>query len=149
MGFFDANTITSDANLIIPNAGQYEFGILESKMHMVWMRTVAGRLESRYRYSAKLVYNNYPWPNPNPKQKAAVEKAAQAVLNARERYPDSSLADLYDPITMPAELRKAHRSLDKAVDNSYKTKLFKASFKSDGERLAFLFERYQVLIKEG
>ncbi len=144
MGFFNIDTISSDANQIIPDAKLYEFGILESKMHMAWMRAVAGRLKSDYRYSS-IVYNNFPWPAPNPKQKAAIEKAAQAVLDARENHPDSSLADLYDPLTMPLDLRKAHQQLDKAVDNSYKTKLFKASFKQDSERLAFLFERYQQL----
>ncbi len=143
MGFFDENTITTDLNFMIPNAGLYEFGILESKLHMLWLRTVGGRLESRYRYSAKLVYNNYPWPDsPTDKQKQAVENAAQAVLDAREQYPDSSLADLYDPLTMPADLRKAHHALDKAVEKCYR----KEKFSSDETRLSVLFERYQALV---
>ncbi len=143
MGFFDSNTISTDLNNMIPDAGLYEFGILESKLHMLWLRTVGGHLKSDFRYSAKLVYNNYPWPeSPTDKQQQAVEKAAQAVLDAREHYPDSSLADLYDPLTMPADVRKAHNALDKAVEKCYR----KEKFSSDEARLSFLFERYQTLI---
>ncbi|MBU2005015.1 MAG: class I SAM-dependent DNA methyltransferase, partial [Gammaproteobacteria bacterium] len=107
MGFFDSNTISTNLNLMIPDASLYEFGVLESKMHMAWMRTVCGRLKSDYRYSAKLVYNNFPWPDPDAKQRQKVEAAAQTVLDARKNYPDATLADLYDPRSMPPDLRKA------------------------------------------
>jgi len=111
-------------------------------MHMAWVRQVCGRLESRYRYSAKLVYNNYPWPEaPADKQKAAVEQKAQAVLDARAEFPDSSLADLYDPLTMPAKLAKAHSELDRAVDARYRAK----PFESERERVQFLFGLYEKL----
>ena len=144
MGLFDRHTISTNLNLIIPNATLYEFGILESKMHMAWMRTVVGRLKSDYRYSAKLVYNNYPWPETDAKQKLAIEKAAQKVLDARAEEPESTLADLYDPLTMPIALRKAHNALDKCVEKSYR----KAVFKDDAERITFLFERYQALVEK-
>lgn len=142
MGFFTHDTISTNLNLIIPEAGLYEFGILTSEMHMDWMRTVAGRLKSDYRYSAKLVYNNFPWPEADDKQKAQIEKLAQAVLDARqsefEKDPATSLADLYDPDLMPPTLRKAHQTLDKAVDKLYNSK----GFKTPLERVKHLFERY-------
>lgn len=141
MGFFDKDVISTDLNFMIPNAGKFEFGVLESRLHMAWMRTIAGRLESRYRYSAKLVYNNFPWPEVADSQREKVEQSAQAVLDAREQFPESSLADLYDPLTMPAVLRKAHRALDKAVEQCYRSK----PFKDDAGRLQLLFERYQAL----
>ncbi len=144
MGFYDGNTISTDLNNMIPDAAIYHFGILESKIHMAWVGVVTGRLKSDYRYSAKLVYNNYPWPEPDNTQKEKVEKAAQAVLDARELYPDSSLADLYDPLTMPTELRKAHNALDKAVDRCYQ----KEAFKDDSQRLKLLFERYAALTRK-
>ena len=109
-------------------------------MHMAWVRYVAGRLESRYRYSNQIVYNNFPWPQDvTDKQKAAVEKAAQDVLDGRRQFPDASLADLYDPVSMPPVLREAHTLLDRAVDAAYGKK----SFNSDAERVAFLFDLYQ------
>ena len=109
-------------------------------MHMAWMRYTGGRLESRYQYSSQIVYNNFPWPDsPSVKQIAAIKESAQAVLDARLQFPDSSLADLYDPDAMPQELMKAHQGLDRAVDASYGRK----SFTSDAERVAFLFELYQ------
>ena len=111
--------IASNAMLIIPNASIYHFGILTSNIHMSWMRMIAGRLEMRYRYSGSTVYNNFPWPNPPEAQKKAIEKTAQAILDARALYPQSSLADLYDETTMPPELRKAHQQNDKAVMRSY------------------------------
>ncbi len=127
---------------IIPDATLYHFGILNSTMHKAWMRTAVGRLESRYRYSVNIVYNNFPWPDePTDKQRAAVEAAAQAVLDARAQFPQSSLADLYDPLTMPPALVKAHQALDRAVDACYR----KAAFTSDAQRVEFLFERYQQL----
>lgn len=143
MGFFDYKTITTDLNLMIPDAGLYEFGVLESHMHMAWMRTVCGRLKSDYRYSAKLVYNNFPWPESTDKQRDKVEKAAQSVLDARSNYPDSTMADLYDPDAMTAapDLLKAHKALDKAVEQCYR----RAKFKDDMDRLSFLFQRYQEL----
>ncbi len=129
---------------MIPCATLYHFGVLESEMHMAWMRAVAGRLKSDYRYSKDIVYNNFPWPeNPTAEQKKAVEEAAQAVLDARTAHPGATLADLYDPLTMPANLLKAHKQLDKAVDACYDTK----KFKDEPERLEFLFERYQKLAK--
>ena len=115
-------------------------------MHNAWMRTVAGRLESRDRYSINIVHNNYPWPqNPSDKQRQAVEAAAQGVLDARALYPQATLADLYDPLTMPPALLKAHQQLDKAVDAAYALCGGKKTWKNDAERVAFLFERYQHL----
>ena len=109
-------------------------------MHNAWMRFVAGRLESRYRYSKDIVYNNYPWPEqPSDAQRQAVEAAAQGVLDARAQHPGASLADLYDPLTMPADLVKAHQALDRAVDKCYRAK----AFTSEAERVAWLFELYE------
>lgn len=111
-------------------------------MHMAWMKTVCGRIKSDYRYSNKLVYNNYPWPEEiSEAQKAAVEKAAQAVLDARARFPDSTLADLYDPTTMPPMLAKAHADLDRAVDRCYR----KEPFPNDRARVEHLFALYEKL----
>lgn len=141
IGFMQADTLTSDTSLTVPNATLYHFGILTSTMHNAWMRTVCGRLESRYRYSAGIVYNNFPWPAPTDKHLATIETAAQSILDARTLYPESSLADLYDPLSMPPELVKAHAALDKAVDAAYQ---YKGS-KVDAARVAFLFERYQQL----
>ena len=138
IGFIEEKTISSNANLLIPNATLYEFGILTSLMHMAWVRYVCGRLELRYRYSASIVYNNYPWPSPTDKQKAVIETAAQAVLGARNKYPDLSLATLYDSNTMLPELVKAHQKLDKAVEAAYGR-----SFDDDSQRVAHLFGLYQ------
>ena len=110
-------------------------------MQNAWMRTVCGRLKSDYRYSVGIVYNNYPWPDITNKHHATIEAAAQAILDARVLYPESSLADLYDPLSMPPELVKAHAALDKAVDAAYQYK----GGKDDAARVAFLFERYQQL----
>jgi hypothetical protein len=126
--------------MALPNATLFHFGVLQCIMHMTWVRYTCGRLESRYRYSKDIVYNNYPWPeNPTYKQKQAVEDAAQAVLNARAKFPDSSLADLYDPLTMPPVLSKAHQALDKAVDKCYRP----APFESETKRIEYLFELYE------
>ena len=138
IGFIDASTISSNANLIVPNATLYEFGILTSQMHMAWTRTVCGRLEMRYRYSAQIVYNNFPWPEASETQKESIAQKAQAVLDARNKFPESSLADLYDPDTMPSVLVKAHAALDSAVDKLYR----KTAFSDDAARTAFLFELY-------
>jgi hypothetical protein len=144
MGFFDKNSIVSDTCMAIPNATPYHFGILESEMHMTWVRHVCGRLKSDFRYSKDIVYNNFPWPeNPSEEKTKAVEKCAQEVLDVRAKYPTSSLADLYDPLTMPADLVKAHQNLDKAVDNAYGKK----SFSSSAERMEFLFELYEKYTK--
>lgn len=145
LGFVIPEIIASDAVLIIPNASLFHFGVLESTVHMAWMRAVCGRLEMRYRYSAKVVYNNFPWPTPTDAQKAKIEKTAQAILDARNLYPDCSLADLYDEVTMPPELRKAHQENDKAVMDAYG---FNPRM-SEPEIVAELFRLYQELtVKE-
>ncbi|RPE72728.1 type II restriction/modification system DNA methylase subunit YeeA [Tibeticola sediminis] len=154
IGFIPPDTFTSDSALISQAATLYHFGILTSAMHMAWMRAVCGRLESRYRYSAGIVYNNFPWPFCEPKAEDAsvkrwtdaIEKEAQAVLEARARFPDATLADLYDPLTMPPELLKAHQRLDAAVDAAYAAAAGgKKRYASDAERVAFLFGLYQRL----
>ena len=119
IGFLPPDIIASDACEIIPDATIYNFGVLTSNVHMAWTRTVAGRLKSDYRYSKEVVYNNFPWPNPTDEERAKIEQTAQAILDARALYPDSSLADLYDETTMPPELRKAHQQNDKAVMRAY------------------------------
>ncbi len=140
IGFVGKEVIVNDAVQIIPNATLYHFGILTSTMHMAWMRYVCGRLKSDYRYSKDIVYNNFPWPNPSDRQKLDIEEAAQAVLDARAKFPDSSLADLYDPDLMPPDLVKAHNKLDRLVEKAYGK-----SFVDDAERVAFLFEEYRKL----
>lgn len=142
IGFLGSETLASNLVKIAPDSTLYHFGVLSSAMHMGWMRSVCGRLESRYRYSAGIVYNNFPWPeNMTDKQRQAIEEAAQAVLDTRAKYPAASLADLYDPMTMPPELVKAHHKLDAAVDTAYSKK----KFLGDSDRVAFLFELYQQL----
>jgi len=143
IGFIDKNTISSNANLLIPNATLYEFGIIISIMHMAWMRYVCGRLEMRYRYSNTIVYNNFPWPSPTEKQKQAIVKEAQGVLEVRNKFPELSLAELYDTTSMLPELVKAHQKLDKAVEAAYGR-----TFDDDGQRVAYLFELYQKLSGE-
>ena len=138
IGFMNSSDISSNANLLVPNATLYEFGVLTSQMHMAWMRTVCGRLKSDYRYSAQIVYNNFPWPEASETQKESIAQKAQAVLDARSQFPDSSLADLYDPNTMPPVLTKAHAALDAAVDKLYR----KTAFPDDAARVAFLFDLY-------
>jgi len=157
VGFLPPEVIVGDANLCIPDATLYHFGIMTSRMHMAWVKYVCGRIKSDYRYTNSIVYNNFPWPfnasgsesNPAPAQvqqaQAAIETAAQAVLDARTQFPGSSLADLYDPLTMPPALLKAHQKLDAAVDKAYQLCGGKKSYASDAERVAFLFERYQQL----
>ncbi len=119
IGYIERHVIPNNAVQFVPNAALYHFGIITSNVHMAWMRAVCGRLEMRYRYSANIVYNNFPWPNPSESQKAKIEQTAQAILDARALYPDSSLADLYDELTMPVELRKAHQENDRAVMQAY------------------------------
>ncbi|HBK25054.1 MAG TPA: SAM-dependent methyltransferase, partial [Planktothrix sp. UBA10369] len=136
LGFFTADNIVSDTCQAIPNGDLYLFGMLTSAMHMTWVKYVCGRLESRFRYSKDIVYNNYPFPeNVSDKQKQKVEIAAQKVLDTRAKYPDSSLADLYDPLTMPPDLVKAHQALDKAVDLCYRPQ----PFVSELNRIEYLF----------
>jgi hypothetical protein len=143
IGFLDNKYIPNNSVQYIPNAELYHFGILTSKMHMAWVKSVCGRLESRYRYSKDIVYNNYPWPeNPSDKQIKAIEIAAQKVLDARLQFPNSSLADLYDPLTMPPVLVKAHNALDKAVDLAYRPQ----AFISESNRMEFLFSLYEKYI---
>ena len=140
IGFESPETMVGDAAFIASNSTMYDFGIMTSIMHNAWMRAVCGRLKSDYRYSAGLVYNNFPWPeNPSAKHVENIETKAQAILHAREQFPDASLADLYDPLTMPPVLLKAHQALDKAVDAAYTRR----KFKTEAERVAFLFELYQ------
>jgi hypothetical protein len=142
IGFMSKDVIASNLCLIIPKATLYYFGILTSEMHITWVKYVCGRLKSDYRYSNTIVYNNYPFPeNVNEKQKQKVEIAAQAVLDTRAKYPDSSLADLYDPLTMPPDLVKAHQILDKAVDLCYRPQ----PFVSELNRIEFLFSQYEAL----
>lgn len=119
MGFLENTNFSSDAVHIIPNATLYHFGVLQSNVHMAWIRTVCGRLEMRYRYSKDVVYDNFPWPDADEAAHKRIEQTAQAILDARALYPDSSLADLYDPVLMPAELREAHRQNDSAVMAAY------------------------------
>lgn len=144
MGFVGKDSIVTNANQIVPNGTLYDFGILESRMHMTWMRTVCGRLESRYRYSRDLCYNTFPWPDAKETQRHTIEVLAQKVLDARDFYPEFTLADLYDPDKMPPELKEAHEQLDRAVDQLYRSH----PFANDEERLHMLFERYEVLVAE-
>ena len=140
IGFMPSNVIASNLCLIIPDAKMFHFGILTSEMHMSWVRNLCGRLKSDYRYSNSVVYNNFPWPdNPNDKQVKSIELAAQKVLDARQQFPNSSLADLYDPLTMPPALVKAHNELDKAVDLAYRPQ----AFTNEANRMVFLFELYE------
>jgi len=140
LGFLSHEVIAANDLQMVPNASPYLFGVLSSAMHNAWTRVTSGRLESRIRYSAKYTYNTFPWPQqPSTEQKAAVEAAAQGVLDARAQFPGSSLADLYDPLTMPPALLKAHQSLDKAVDKCYRPQ----PFTSDAKRVEYLFELYE------
>lgn len=151
LGFLDPDWITTPTVLVVPEASHFHFGVIQSLMHMAWMRYTCGRLESRYQYSNTIVYNNFPWPaGADEMRRAAIESAAREVLEARAKFPDSTLADLYDPLTMPPALVNAHHQLDKAVDAAYITAERAAGRKApklttDAERVAFLFERYQAL----
>ena len=145
LGFMDKNTIASDLVFLIPEGTLYNFGILMSNVHNAWMRTVCGRLKSDYRYSKDIVYNNFPWCNPTDEQKAKIEQTAQAILDARAKYPDCSLADLYDELTMPPELRKAHQENDKAVMQAYG---FDWRYMTESECVAELMKMYQQLVEK-
>lgn len=143
MDWLDAEVVPGDKLFMIPDASLYHFGILESNVHMAWMRAVCGRLKSDYSYSNSIVYNNFPWPSPTTEQQAKIEASAQAILDARALYPDSSLADLYDPTLMPKELLQAHRQNDRAVMAAYgfSTKM------TESECVAELFKRYAEMAK--
>ena len=144
LGFMSPDIICGDSNMMVPDATLYHFGVLESSVHMAWMRAVCGRLEMRYRYSKDVVYNNFPWPEVNAEQQEKIAQTAQGILDARALYPDSSLADLYDPVTMPPELRKAHRENDRAVMAAYGF----APDMAEPDIVARLFDLYsQILAK--
>ncbi len=127
---------------MVPNATLYEFGVMISNVHMAWMRAVCGRLEMRYSYSNTIVYNNFPWPESSEVQRAAIERTAQGILDARARYPDASLADLYDELTMPPDLRRAHQENDKAVMTAYG---WNWRSMTESDCVAELMKRYQKL----
>ena len=145
IGFVSPDIIASNLALIIPDATLYHFGVLTSNIHMAWMRTVCGRLKSDYRYSNTIVYNNFPWPNPNDAQRQKIEQTAQGILDARVLYPDASLADLYDELTMPPELRKAHQANDRAVMEAYGIQKGDPAYGSESACVALLMKRYQAL----
>ena len=145
-GFMSPNIICGDANSMIPNATVYHFGVLISNGHLAWVRAVCGRLEMRYRYSNDVVYNNFPWPPPTEAQKSKIEQTAQSILDARALYPDCSLADLYDDLTMPPELRKAHQANDRAVMDAYGFTKGTAARTSESACVAELMKRYQQLL---
>ena len=140
IGYLPPDHIVGDAIQTVPNATKFDFGVITSLMHNAWVRSVCGRLKSDYRYSANIAYNNFPWPkDPSEKQIADIGNKAQYLLDARAQFPDSTLADLYDPLSMPPTLQKAHQTLDKAVDRAYR----KSPFNNEADRVAFLFDLYQ------
>ena len=145
ISYISPDIIVNGSALIIPNASLYHFGVLISNVHNAWMRVVAGRMKSDYQYSNKIVYNNFPWPTPTEEQKAKIEQTAQAILDARALYPGSSLADLYDEVTMPPELRKAHQENDKAVMRAYG---FDIKTTTETSCVAELMRRYQELTEQ-
>lgn len=143
MNMVPINAICGDGIFLVENYNLYFFGVLMSKMHMLWAKTISGGLGQGIRYSNTMVYNNFPWPSPTGKQKAKIEATAQDILDARKNYPDSSLADLYDPLLMPQDLRKAHEANDKAVLEAYGLK----ASASDNEIMAKLLKMYQDLVQ--
>ena len=144
MGYLGGDVIAGDKLFVVPDVSLYHFGVLISNIHMAWMRATSGRLKSDYSYSINIVYNNFPWPTPTDEQKAKIEQTAQAILDARAKYPDSSLADLYDELTMPVELRKAHQENDRAVMQAYG---FNIKTMTESLCVAELFKMYQELTK--
>ena len=146
MGYVNPQVISSNATLLITDASIYHFGVLTSNVHMAWVRAVCGRLEMRYRYSKDIVYNNFPWPTPTAEQKSKIEQTAQAILDARTLYPDCSLADLYDEVAMPPELRKAHQANDRAVMQAYG---FDVKTMTESSCVAELMKMYQKLVSRG
>lgn len=143
IGFMQPSTMCSDLVFMIPGATLYHFGVLTSTMHMTWMRYVCGRLKSDYRYSGGIVYNNFPWPESTEKNIQDIENAAKLILEIREKYVGASLADLYDPLTMPEDLLAAHKKLDEKVDESYNFKQF-----TDEDRMKFMLEKYLEIVNE-
>ena len=143
IGYVSPEIICGDANMLIPNASLYHFGVLTSNVHNSWTRAVCGRIKSDFRYSKDIVYNNFPWCDPTPEQKARIEETAQGILDARAKYPDCSLADLYDEVTMPPELRKAHQANDVAVMKAYG--LSTKGDVTEAGCVAFLFEKYREI----
>ena len=147
-GFVSPEIVVNDAVQIIPNAKMYHFGIMMSNIHMAWTRAVCGRIKSDYRYSKDIVYNNFPWPEPTAQQRQKIEQTAQAILDARTLYPDSSLADLYDELTMPPELRKAHRLNDMAVMEAYGFAKGSEAYRNEAACVAELMKLYQKKVEE-
>ena len=145
IGFVSPEIICGDANLLMPDASLFHFGVMLSNVHNAWMRTVCGRIKSDYRYSVNVVYNNFPWPTPTDAQKTKIEETAQAILDARALYPDASLADLYDEVAMPPELRKAHQQNDKAVMQAYG---FDIKTTTETSCVAELMKMYQKLTEK-
>lgn len=144
MGYMNSTVMCSNKLRLMPDADLYEFGVLESNVHMAWMRAVSGRLKSDYDYSIKIVYNNFPWPTPTDEQRAKIKQTAQAILDARNLYPNDSLADLYDERTMPPELRRAHQQNDKAVMQAYG---FSIRDTTESTCVAALMKMYQQLVQ--
>ena len=144
IGFVNAETIVTNRMHVIPNGDLYDFGILESRMHQIWFKTLCGRLEMRFNYSSDICYNAFPWPQANQNQKQTIENLADNILTAREMHPEMTLAELYDPEKMPDDLKKAHQELDLAVDHLYRRK----GFESDEDRLQHLFKRYEALVND-
>jgi hypothetical protein len=144
MGFMTPDIMCSNLVKIVPNATLYHFGVLTSNVHMAWVRAVCGRLKSDYRYSKDIVYNNFPWCTPTDEQKLKIEQTAQGILDARALYPDCSLADLYDEVAMPPELRKAHQQNDKAVMQAYG---FPIKDFTESDCVAELMKLYQQMAK--
>jgi hypothetical protein len=142
IGWLKPPTIPSNLVRVLPDADLWHFGILTSTMHMAWLRQIGGRLESRYRYSIGIVYNPFPWPEATDQQRGKIRSLAQAVLDARTQFPNSTLADLYDVDAMPPQLRKAHHALDVAVDKLYRS----AAFSGDRDRAEHLFCLYEKLV---
>lgn len=145
MEYLDKAIIPGDSIFMIPDSTIYDFGILTSNVHMSWMRTVTGRLKSDYRYSNTLTYNNFPWPSPTVDQTEKIKKTAQGILEARALYPNSTLADLYDPLTMPPELRKAHQLNDKVVMQAYGMPIKETD---EAACVAWLMRLYQEKVNE-
>jgi hypothetical protein len=141
IGYLNPEVVASNKLYTISNANLFTFGVAASLMHMAWMRQVTGRLKSDFQYSGNMVYNSFPWPEPTDKQHKAVEDAAQAVLDVRKEFPEATLATLYDPLTMPPSLVKAHAALDRAVDKCYRPE----PFTSERQRVEHLFALYEKL----
>ena len=145
MGFMSPEVLCSNLVKIIPDASLFHFGVLTSNVHMAWMRAVCGRLKSDYRYSKDVVYNNFPWPTPTEAQIQKIEETAQGILDARAKYPNCSLADLYDELAMPGDLRTAHQKNDRAVMQAYG---FWGKLNTEAECVAELMKMYQSLVGE-